>query len=262
VGCSDSKPLCVDSSGSDIGQGFAGAQCIPRPLPCMNNKTGADPDTGCDDYGSEDPICVKDDLTEPASNSPGDQCAPCVNSELSDATTDVGCSDSNPLCVDSNGSSIDPGMAGAQCIKKPDLQFPRNLCENCSKPDALTWLYKPMTGMDLDSAQESKESWVKGSPDDDNTSYVSIVSDKGKIYFKGTVSPGDHIVAAAGSGANKYEPKTYFYVYEDKDAYDRGKSALQTAKYHTSCSLPILIGDQLGSFTLTGFEDNQCNLVN
>jgi hypothetical protein len=181
VGCSDSKPLCVDSSGSDIGQGFAGAQCIPRPLPCMNNKTGADPDTGCDDYGSEDPICVKDDLTEPASNSPGDQCAPCVNSELSDATTDVGCSDSNPLCVDSNGSSIDPGMAGAQCIKKPDLQFPRNLCENCSKPDALTWLYKPMTGMDLDSAQESKESWVKGSPDDDNTSYVSIVSDKGKM---------------------------------------------------------------------------------
>ncbi|MEM7306920.1 MAG: hypothetical protein AAF682_09630 [Planctomycetota bacterium] len=69
-----------------------------------------------------------------------------------------------------------------------------------------------------------------------------------KVWFDGTVSPGGTFTLdATAEGAHEIAHDTYLHVLDATD------QVLQTVKFHTSCSEPLLIGDRFGASTLVDF---------
>lgn len=71
----------------------------------------------------------------------------------------------------------------------------------------------------------------------------------GEAYFAGIVRFGGELTGAvAAAGRLGFAADTYVHLLNTSS-----HSPLQTIGFHTSCSAPIVIGDQLGSVMLTGF---------
>jgi hypothetical protein len=70
-----------------------------------------------------------------------------------------------------------------------------------------------------------------------------------KIWFDGTVDlDGTFVIDATNAGANSLSADTYVSIFDASD------ELLQQIRFHSSCSQPLLEGDQFGSLVLVGFN--------
>jgi hypothetical protein len=126
-----------------------------------------------------------------------------------------------------------------------------DLCENYGKPQLLTMLY---TGDNVnDNSQDASKVSIAGDPL--FTSPVRIVASQdayggGNVYFDGEVLVGDSfLIDATLSGNSELRSETWVTIY------DLNGNLLQLINFHTSCSQPLLLGDQFGGIQLLGFQD-------
>ena len=68
-------------------------------------------------------------------------------------------------------------------------------------------------------------------------------SSKAKEWFSGDVSDGQlYSIDAGNAGETKLSTNTFIHIFDVE-----GGTLLQKVKFHTSCSQPLLIGDQFGA---------------
>ena len=129
-----------------------------------------------------------------------------------------------------------------------------DICAQYAKAKVLTMLY---TGDGPDATSYSQAPGkVSVSGDPETTTPVRIVGSDSevpsKIYFDGIVSLGAaFVIDGANAGDTSLRSKTFVLVY---DPAPNG-ALLQTVEFHTSCSQPLVLGDQFGSVQLIGLVD-------
>ncbi|MBI3118879.1 MAG: hypothetical protein HYZ00_09350, partial [Candidatus Hydrogenedentes bacterium] len=128
--------------------------------------------------------------------------------------------------------------------------------ETCDdgKPAALTMMY---TGDGCEASHHSQEDGkVVCSGDPNDAAQVQIVvtdrddinDPKARIYFTGVVPlGGTFVIDAAAAGTTRLRTNTSVFVF------DLSGNLLQSVKFHTSCSQPLILGDQYGALQLVGF---------
>jgi len=126
-----------------------------------------------------------------------------------------------------------------------------DFCDIYGKPQALTMRY---TGESCDATDHSQDpSKVTCSGDPQFASPVHIVAGNradltDKIWFDGTVDLDEtFVIDATNAGANSLSADTCVSIFDASD------ELLQQIRFHTSCSQPLLEGDQFGSLVLVGF---------
>lgn len=118
---------------------------------------------------------------------------------------------------------------------------------NAGKPATLTMTY---TGEDCSAtSHDQDEDKVNCSGDPALASPVHIVAFEGNdVFFDGMVDLGStFVIDAALAGEDDLKSKTFV------DVFDATGKLLQSIEFHTSCSQPLLVGDQFGSLRLDGF---------
>ena len=125
----------------------------------------------------------------------------------------------------------------------------QDCCDQGDKANSLTMVYTgegcPATTTTQDAGKYDCDDF-SGGPNGDASVYV-IVSENsdggGKIYFTGNVGMnGTFTASSSNAGVTEFKSKTYFNIYSSQ-----GGSLLQRVNYHTSCSAPIVAGEQVGS---------------
>lgn len=133
----------------------------------------------------------------------------------------------------------------------PEPTDGQDCCEN-GKPVVLTMQY---TGDDCSATSHSQDP-SKVACDDFGAlpSSVFIVAANRenlghrntKVWFSGdvdtSVNNGEFDIDAGNAGQNKLASNTFIHVFDEE-----GGTLLQRIKFHTSCSQPLLTGDQFGS---------------
>ncbi|MGR8920137.1 MAG: DUF7467 domain-containing protein, partial [Gammaproteobacteria bacterium] len=159
--------------------------------------------------------------------------------------------------VDADGNPIEVSDADdANYTGVDELTPTYEVCETLGKPLALELAYRPSSEVDTSQGDKAEILFDSGLVDDDGISFVRV-SDKsgaddtgGKQYFNGNVAFGEEFIAsAAEAGASSFGSTTYVHIFDDE-----GGELLQTMEYHTSCSQPIYLGDEIGSVTLVGYQ--------
>lgn len=143
-------------------------------------------------------------------------------------------------------------------VEPPPSHSHGPICETAGKPLEMTFTYTGGGPRTASNQQGSKFS-VTGQADDDSSAFIVVTDrkfdpkkgfdellEKGDVYFQGTVTQGEAFTAT--SGGEKFSSNTYFYVFDEE-----GGALLQTSQYHTSCSAPINLGDNLGGMILTEY---------
>ncbi|WP_167546894.1 DUF7467 domain-containing protein [Stieleria maiorica] len=133
-------------------------------------------------------------------------------------------------------------------VESPAIQG--DVCDVLGKPVGLTFQYIPSLAFNPLQPDGKAGVLVNNSLDDDGTSYVVVSKNGdptnfGDIFFQGNVTEGELFTAAGAFGSN-----TYFFFFDEQ-----GGPLLQSFKYHTSCSAPIILGAQPLSATLVGYND-------
>ncbi len=128
--------------------------------------------------------------------------------------------------------------------------------EDLEKPSSYVLTLGPLsetlvTGDTTGTVDGKVEIGAIGGTDDGDGSYYVVVSrdsDPARtdaLFFTGTVAEGESFTA--GDGSLSFGSETFVHIYSAE-----GGSLLQTINFHTSCSSPLIIGDQYGSITLAG----------
>ena len=128
------------------------------------------------------------------------------------------------------------------------------VCE-IAKPEQLIMLY---TGDNvLNHQQDGKKVSVEGDPEFEPIVHIVAVEKKlkkiddlhkAKIYFEGDVNLGETFsIDATNVGKGKLRANTYVYIF------DLDGRLLQTIQFHTSCSQPLVLGNEFGGIQLVGF---------
>ncbi len=151
----------------------------------------------------------------------------------------------------------DPGMVG------------QDVCMTEGKPEALLLKYIPSITFDTQQDPSKGQALISGSLlpngsiDDDGVSYIVVTDDSdptngisGDIYFAGNVAEGANFSASIANAGSSFASNTYFYFFDQQ-----GGPLLQSAKYHTSCSAPIVLGDGILSATLVGYDGENGGLI-
>ena len=122
------------------------------------------------------------------------------------------------------------------------------------KPQVLTMLY---TGDNvLNHNQDPDKVEVTGDPGFAPEVHIiaadkklqDLHKSKTKIFFNGTVLLGDAFgIDATAAGATRLKANTYVHIF------DLEGELLQSIKFHTSCSQPLVLGDEFGGVQLVGF---------
>jgi uncharacterized repeat protein (TIGR01451 family) len=132
-----------------------------------------------------------------------------------------------------------------------------DFCVGGVKPAALTMKYTGESCAATSHSQDAGKVTCTGDPA--NASPVRIVAsdklnlsdNKTKIWFDGSVSlNGAFEIRAANDGAAELKADTFVQIFSSTG------QLLQTIKFHTSCSQPLIDGDQFGSLELTDFTPN------
>jgi hypothetical protein len=82
------------------------------------------------------------------------------------------------------------------------------------------------------------------------TVYIEVCDDltsPSNIWFAGDVGLNSTFVATAGGGTSKLTNETFVKVYASN-----GGDLLQEIEFHTSCSQPLVVGNEFGSITING----------
>lgn len=72
------------------------------------------------------------------------------------------------------------------------------------------------------------------------------------LFFEGTVQKGTEFTAAGN-----FSSATLIQVFDDKDSYLSGSSAIQTIEYSTASTEVVSVGDQIGSLTVKTSQTRQ-----
>ena len=126
-------------------------------------------------------------------------------------------------------------------------------CCNGSKPQTLTLTYNgDHCGNSNNSQSSDKWSCADYGNGPSQTASVYIIASKStdgsgsEIYFSGPVNIGDSFTASAtNAGLSRFPANTYFNIFSKANG-----TLLQRVKMHTSCSAPLVVGDQFGSLVL------------
>ncbi|MDH3245667.1 MAG: T9SS type A sorting domain-containing protein, partial [Saprospiraceae bacterium] len=185
-------------------------------------------------------------------------CAPGPNGELYIIAHAVVCLPPDVACADFCDPPTDPPATPAD-----------DCCDTGDRPVSITFAY---TGNDCNTLMHSQEEGsvncegITGSLPD--LASVDIVADDGKGH-DWTVNPGSVpgtiTIASDQNDDIKYTKlgaKTFIHIF-DGPAPDH--ELLQSVELHTSCSQPLVIGDQFGALTLTKVEHSNgevCEVIN
>ncbi|MEX2215000.1 MAG: SdrD B-like domain-containing protein [Phycisphaeraceae bacterium] len=160
--------------------------------------------------------------------------------------------DSKAVAVDADGTMVmDTDPAHYTAV---DPFAGQDLCMVLGKPTELTFRYEGV-GTTVITSQDAGKSTATGNANNDPQVFV-IVSDKSnptdskaKTYFTGNVNVGDNFTAKVSTAnTDKFSANTYVFIYDSQNG-----TLLQTLTYHTSCSQPLKLGDQIGSIELVGY---------
>ena len=132
---------------------------------------------------------------------------------------------------------------------------PCDFCEPDNKPAILTFQY---TGEDCSATSHSQSAdkvSCDGDPEFTDPVFIKATNNENpaalfpKTWFIGDVSlDGYFDLNAANAGNTKLENNTYIHIFE----YNGG-DLLQTVEFHTSCSQPLMEGNQFGASLLVNF---------
>ncbi len=143
------------------------------------------------------------------------------------------------------GASV---KGGALCPIPPP---PDGSCDYCStglKPRALTLTYTGQSCAATSHSQDPAKVQCAGDPAGADLVHITVLGGKDKVYFDGVVPlNGSFTLDAANGGEPRLHADTNVTIL------DGAGNVLQTIRFHTSCSQPLMEGDQFGSLQLTGF---------
>ena len=132
---------------------------------------------------------------------------------------------------------------------------PAPFCEDGQKPRVLTMEY---TGESCDASNHSQDPGKVSCWGDPNfaplvrirvTDKEQPFHHKTKVFYDDQVALGAKFnIDARNVGEDKLKANTYVSIFDLQD------NLLQTIMFHTSCSQPLIIGEQFGSLILTGGE--------
>lgn len=119
-----------------------------------------------------------------------------------------------------------------------------------TKPQVLTMTY---TGDDCSATSNSQEPGkvtCSGDPGFDPLVHLIATEPSGKdVWFEGDVALGGSFdVDATTAGKTRLKGDTVIEIYDMEDG-----TLLQRVQFHTSCSQPLIAGDQYGGVRLDGF---------
>jgi hypothetical protein len=133
-----------------------------------------------------------------------------------------------------------------------DPQPPTVFCQNKTKPKTLELKYTGGTCASSNNTQGSKSSCTDSSGGPGTSSPVRLLvtdkssptDSKAKKYFDGTVAlNGTATVNSSAAGQSTFSADTYVHIYV-------GTQLRETVKIHTSCSAPLVAGEQFGAVNL------------
>ena len=134
--------------------------------------------------------------------------------------------------------------------KKPEVVVGTNMCDTCSanqggtKPKKLTFEY---TGVNS-NANTQGDKGTSSVPIATGLSSVRIVTkEKNKVYFDDTVQKGNTFVVEDSDKLNSNIITEIF---------DENNKVIQTIQFHTSCSVPIVAGEEFGQIKLVSAVRN------
>jgi len=129
------------------------------------------------------------------------------------------------------------------------------VCQSGEKPQVLTMRY---TGDGADATSHSQDPdkvTVEGDPADAQVvrivaaSKSSLDDPKAEIFFDGSVALGETFaIDSADADMGKLKSETHLFIFDAVTG-----ELLQTVRFHTSCSQPLILGDQFGAVQLRGF---------
>ncbi|MGD1924691.1 MAG: cadherin repeat domain-containing protein, partial [Paracoccaceae bacterium] len=160
-----------------------------------------------------------------------------IVSEGSNAVIDLDCGTSNPdigtdICVVRDG---DVNGFGEDTEKPTEITL--TLGDELTTETISTQGNKLEVGDIVAADNGNGQFFIRVSDNDDP-------DDTDDVYFSGDVGAGESFTAVANDG--KFGSETFVHIFDDDGTY------LQTINFHTSCSAPLVIGDQYGSVSLTG----------
>ena len=143
------------------------------------------------------------------------------------------------------GASV---KGGALCPIEPT---PDGSCDYCSadvKPRALTMTYTGDSCAATSNSQAPDKVKCEGDAAGTDPVHITVMAGKDKVLFDGVVPlNGSFTLDAANVGEARLHADT------DVAILDAAGNVLQTVRFHTSCSQPLMEGDRFGSLMLTGF---------
>ena len=129
-----------------------------------------------------------------------------------------------------------------------------DLCDAYGKPQLLTMLY---TGdNNVNHSQDSSKVNISGDAAQEPMVRI-LASDKddpdddgARVWFDGIVAlDNTFALDATNGGRDELTSATFVYVY------DLNGNLLQSIEFHTSCSQPLILGNEFGSVRLVAFQD-------
>ena len=131
------------------------------------------------------------------------------------------------------------------------------ICTTHNNPQKLTFIYTG-DGPDGTNTSQSPDKYsVTGDPLNDPLVFIratnsSDPNNTGTVYFSGSVPlGGTFLVNSTLGGQTQLPTNTYIYIFDTL-----GGTLLQSVKVHTSCSTPIILGDQWGAVQLIEYLGN------
>ncbi len=139
-------------------------------------------------------------------------------------------------------------------VETDDESNPPDGTNCCASGDKVKQLFVRYTGEDCsatNTTQGSNKYSCSGDPNFDSQVYI-ISNDEtnpnnGDRWFEGIVGLNEVFSADATlEGKSKLDSRTYFHIYDQQ-----GGNLLQTVEIHTSCSVAVVVGEQVGSLIIT-----------
>ena len=133
-------------------------------------------------------------------------------------------------------------------------------CCDDGKPDELTFSYSASNIIDNSQGSDKSSVTTYENPNGQQVIiYANGEKDKGDtsdLFYKWIVNVGDMLVMKKSVAT--WTSNLYFHMWKAD-----GSKELQLVKFHTSCSAPIIPGDQFGTIVLesSGLKGNTCGKV-
>ena len=228
----------------------------PVPVVIINSSQGANNTSVCEDeaivFSTDEPDCSEVTLTWNFGAGANPQTAtgkgPHYVTYSSPGTATV------TLKADNH---CDGGVGTTVCPPPPPPPMGSNCCEsNSGKPKKITVKYTGASCSETNTSQQTDKydcDNFSGGPNNDPDVYIKVTENSdgsGKIYFSGNVAINSTFTPNAGNvGDSEFKSKVFFNIYSSQ-----GGTLLQRVNMHTSCSAPLVPGENIGSILLESAE--------